>query len=138
MKLSSMWQFSQNYFLVFDIFHWILLQETYTKIKFYEHLTFCDYKIHKIVYTAQNMKFSIKDLLTFIEKILNGKLHFQCSASERVHTYAVAKNTKGFYNGVSKTDWATGWRVIIITSKVPFELYFFLSNYLQSFKNKET
>ena len=26
--------------------------------------------------TAQKMKFSIKDLVTFIEEILNGKLHF--------------------------------------------------------------
>ena len=32
------------------------------------------------IYTAQKMKFPIKDLVTFIEEILNGKLHFfaQC------------------------------------------------------------
>ena len=27
-------------------------------------------------YSAQKMKFSIKDLVTFTEEILNGKLHF--------------------------------------------------------------
>ena len=30
-------------------------------------------------YTAQKMKFSIKDLVTFNEEILNGKLHFLCN-----------------------------------------------------------
>ena len=29
--------------------------------------------------TAQKIKFSIKDLVTFTEEILNGKLHFLCS-----------------------------------------------------------
>ena len=29
-------------------------------------------------YTAQKMKFSIKDFFTFAEEILNGKLHFLC------------------------------------------------------------
>ena len=33
------------------------------------------------VYTAQKMKFSIKDLVTLTEEILNGKLHFFCSVS---------------------------------------------------------
>ena len=28
------------------------------------------------VYTAQKMKFSIKDLVTLTEEIVNGKLHF--------------------------------------------------------------
>ena len=32
--------------------------------------------------TAQIMKFSIKDLVTFTEEILNGKLHFLCSENE--------------------------------------------------------
>ena len=30
-------------------------------------------------YTAQKMKFSIKDLFAFTEEILKGKLHFLCS-----------------------------------------------------------
>ena len=30
--------------------------------------------------TAQKMKFSVKDLATFTEEILNGILHFLCSA----------------------------------------------------------
>ena len=40
--------------------------------------------------TAQNMKFSIKDFFrkcdffTFTEEILNGKLHFLCSAASRL------------------------------------------------------
>ena len=29
--------------------------------------------------TAQKMRFSIKDLVTFTEGILNGKIHFLCS-----------------------------------------------------------
>ena len=37
----------------------------------------------KFNYTAQKMKFSIKDFfskeITFTEEILNGKLHFLCS-----------------------------------------------------------
>ena len=30
-------------------------------------------------FTAQKMKFSIKDFFTFTKEILNGKLHFLCS-----------------------------------------------------------
>ena len=30
--------------------------------------------------TAQNTKFSMRDLVTFTEEVLNGKLHFLCSA----------------------------------------------------------
>ena len=30
--------------------------------------------------TAQNMKFSMRDLVTFTEEVLNGKRHFLCSA----------------------------------------------------------
>ena len=41
-------------------------------------------KFHCFI-TAQNMKFSTMqfpaDLITFIEEILNGKLHFLCSVS---------------------------------------------------------
>ena len=47
----------------------------------------------RCAHTAQKMKFSIKDfsskcdqiadLVTFTEKILNGKLHFLCSANVR-------------------------------------------------------
>ena len=33
--------------------------------------------------TAQKMKFSIKDLVTFTEEILNRKLHFLCSVRTR-------------------------------------------------------
>ena len=33
----------------------------------------------KGIYTAQEMQFSIKDLVTYAEEILNGKLHFLCS-----------------------------------------------------------
>ena len=33
--------------------------------------------------TAQIMKFSIKDLVTFTEEILNGKLHFLCSERKK-------------------------------------------------------
>ena len=47
-------------------------------------------RVYETEFTAQNMKFSIKDffskcgqicslLVTFTEKILNGKLHFLCS-----------------------------------------------------------
>ena len=35
-------------------------------------------------YTVQKMKFSIEDLVTFTEEILNGKLHFLCSVSTEV------------------------------------------------------
>ena len=40
--------------------------------------------IHLVRFTAQKMKFSIKDffsadLVTFTEEILHGKLHFLCS-----------------------------------------------------------
>ena len=34
--------------------------------------------------TAQKMKFSIKDLVTFTEEIPNGKLHFLCSEGNSV------------------------------------------------------
>ena len=33
-------------------------------------------------YSAQKMKFSIKDFFTFTEEILNGKLHFLCSDTQ--------------------------------------------------------
>ena len=32
-----------------------------------------------LIGTAQKLKFSIKDLVTLTEEILNGKLHFLCS-----------------------------------------------------------
>ena len=44
----------------------------------------CGYREHfKINYKAQcpKMKFSNKDLVTFTEEILNGKLHFLCSGN---------------------------------------------------------
>ena len=38
----------------------------------------CFFNIKTTTRTAQKMKFSIKDLVTFIEEVLNGKLHFFC------------------------------------------------------------
>ena len=44
-----------------------------------------DLSLNGVIYTAQKMKFSVKDffskcdLVTFTEEILNGKLHFLCS-----------------------------------------------------------
>ena len=37
--------------------------------------------VHLIYVTAQKMKFSVKDLVTFTEENLNGKLHFLRSVS---------------------------------------------------------
>ena len=46
-----------------------------------ENFETCNFQIKKLYYTAQKMKFFIKDLVTFTEKILNEKLHFLCSVS---------------------------------------------------------
>ena len=41
------------------------------------------YESGKTIHTAQNMKFSIKDVFSkFTKEILNGKLHFLCSVIE--------------------------------------------------------
>ena len=45
--------------------------------------TFHDYCTQNYSITAQKMKFALKDLVTFTEEILNGKLHFLCGASEK-------------------------------------------------------
>ena len=58
-------------------------------------MTFSENRYQSISYTAQKMKFSIKDffskcdqipadLVTFTEEILNGKLHFLCDDYTRV------------------------------------------------------
>ena len=44
-----------------------------------------DLRIYKSNETAQKMKFSIKDLVTFTVEIPNGKLPFLCSVSQSVH-----------------------------------------------------
>ena len=46
------------------------------------------------------MKFSIKDLVTFTEEILNGKLHFLCSASKKmsyIHSFDRRKVTASYF-----------------------------------------
>ena len=56
-----------------------------TKSSFYSLLTITmeSFLIINEDFTAQKMKFSIKDLVTFTEEILNGKLHFLCSVYEQ-------------------------------------------------------
>ena len=43
-----------------------------------ENFETSNFQIKKLYYTAQKMKFFIKDLVTFTEKILNEKLFVQC------------------------------------------------------------
>ena len=50
--------------------------------------------------SAQKMKFSIKDLVTFIAEILNGKLYFLRSAS-----YIRVKRSQGISSKIFKTKW---------------------------------
>ena len=40
------------------------------------------------VFTTQKM-FTIKDLVTFTEEILNGKLNFKCSASKMILSFSI-------------------------------------------------
>ena len=48
----------------------------------FQYLTF----LNNVAPTAQKMKFSFKDLVTFTEEILIGKLHFLSSArSSKLH-----------------------------------------------------
>ena len=44
-----------------------------------ENFFSCSAPFYQCSKTAQEMKFSIKDLVTFTEKMLNGKLNFLCS-----------------------------------------------------------
>ena len=80
--------------------HWF--QNQYPKVRFYHfhkpHSYFAS-KMNLGSYIAQKMKFSIndffskcdqirrklQDLVTFTEEILNGKLHFLCSAITKNH-----------------------------------------------------
>ena len=48
-------------------------------LKRFVFLTIVDYRRIILYYTVQKIKFPITDLVTFIEEILNGKLHFLCS-----------------------------------------------------------
>ena len=51
-------------------------------VRMFQYLTF----LNNVAPTAQKMKISIKDLVTFTEEILTGKLHFLCSArSSKLH-----------------------------------------------------
>ena len=49
-----------------------------------------------LFFTAQKMKFSIADLVTFTEEILNGKLHFFCSVLVDYEDHIGAKNRVDF------------------------------------------
>ena len=97
--------------------------------------------------TAQKMKFSIKDfvskwlnpqetadLVTFTEKILDGKLHFLCSVSKSSVSRELALSDQGF-GVIRKSSWSLhiafekSWKLFLILN---FNKNLFLYYFSQS------
>ena len=67
---------------------------------------------------AQNMKFSFKDLVTFTEVILNGKIHFSCSGFpeiDQTNFFSFFKNATT-NNHFSKREGNIFYQLISISS----------------------
>ena len=60
-----------------------MLERVYHVIVSCQNIYHCRVRVN--INTAQKMKLSIKDLLTFTEEIFNGKLHFLCSVNVHSH-----------------------------------------------------
>ena len=55
--------------------------------------------------TTQKMKFSMKDLVTFTEEIVNGKFHFLCNATDALSALDVhmSFNVHNVFRGVFRS-----------------------------------